>query len=109
MEQENTDIYGSLVLNIDQAKFKELVLDCIEKLCKFKKDVNMMRKTENGYYYDDYVVTIKVSRDKRSCEVWRNRTGTLVFAMDDLKNIAMNYQYIFLIGHLTDKLKRANG
>lgn len=109
MTPNNVDIYGSLALNLDQSRFKDLVLQAIKKLCKFKRDIHMLRHDENGYLYEDYVITIKVSRDKRCCEVYRNRTGTLVFAMEDMKVIAIGYEYIFLESHLTKKLKEVDG
>lgn len=104
----NTD-HVSLPLNQDQAAFKQMVLECISLLPKYDKKVSMLCYNGTGYSYSDFVITLKVSRDRRSCELWRNRTGTLIFAMNDMETTAMNWQYIFLETHLKTKLKENNG
>lgn len=106
----NKDIYGSLVLNIDQAAFKSLVETAIPKLAKYTKSISLTNaKDAPGYVYQDYVVTIKVSHDKKSYEVYRNRTSVLVYAMINGKVASINYEYVFIEDHLKSLMKESNG
>lgn len=103
------DIFGSLVLNLDQAKFKKIVDKCAAELTQFSTNVFMGNKRTSGYTYQDFVVTINVSRDRGSLFVYRNRTSKLVYAMIDNKVASINYEYIFIEEHLTKLLKEFNG
>lgn len=98
-----------IVLNRDQAEFKQLVLDFMSRMTARDRSVSMLNYTGPGYSYQDYVVTVKADRARRTCEVYRNRTGALVFAMVDMEPVAVNWQYIFLDGHMAKKLKELDG
>lgn len=103
------DIFGSLVLNLDQAKFKKLVDKCAAELTQYSTNVLIGNKSTTGYTYQDFVVTINVSRDRGSLFVYRNRTSKLVYAMINNKVASINYEYIFIEEHLTKLLKEING
>lgn len=101
---ENTDI-DSILPNIDQARFAELANRAVDKLCRNAPDgVAMIGYCGPGRLYQDYVVTIKASRDRKKFEVYRNRDGVLVLAVDNGKITAVNYEYIFIDHHLKSKL-----
>ena len=100
---------GAMPLNADQAKFKQLVLDALQSLCKPLKKVTMIGYTGPGYYYQDYVVTLVATRDRESCDLYRNRDGALVFSMRNLGVTAMGYEYIFVDSHLDRKIKEKDG
>ena len=104
------DIYGSLALTSDQAAFKKLVDEAASKLTKYSRSVPVIGcKTGPGYEYEDYVITIRVSHDRQSCSVFRNRTGVLVYAMIDGRVASVNYEFIFVEDHLQSLLKEGNG
>lgn len=108
MTQNKTDIYGSLVLNIDQSHFKKIVMDLIEQYsAKHQSEViKTPSGSTRGYKITDYVLTINASTDKRNCEVYRNRDGKLVFAMYDGKNASINWEYIFIQSHIEQLLEK---
>lgn len=104
------DIYGSLALTSDQAAFKKLVDDASSKITKYSRSVPVTGcKTGPGYEYADYVITIRVSHDRRSCSVFRNRTGKLIYAMIEGRVASVNYEFIFVEDHLQSLIKEGNG
>lgn len=103
------DIFGSLVLNLDQARFKKVVDKCAAELTQYSNKVVFGNKSTSGYTYQDFVVTINVSRDRGSLFVYRNRTSKLVYAMIDNKVASINFEYIFIEDHLNKILKDFNG
>ena len=103
MLQED-EIHGILP-NLDQAKFIELAGRAKEKLCKRSPDpVSLIGYNGPGRIYQDYVVTIRSSKDGKKFEVYRNRDGVLVLAVNDGNVTAINYEYIFIDRHLRSKL-----
>ena len=50
------------------------------------------------------MVSILASKDGKKFEVYRNRDGVLVLAMDGTDVKAINYEYIFIDRHLRSKL-----
>lgn len=95
----------SILPNLDQAKFAELANRAVEKLCRNAPDgVAMIGYCGPGKYYQDFVVTLKCSRDRKKFEVYRNRDGVLVLAVDNGRITAVNYEYIFIDRHLKTKL-----
>jgi hypothetical protein len=96
--------YGELLPNGDQAVFIDLVGRALRKLCKKQVPVKMITYSGPGYRYQDYVVTITCSRDRKTCEVYRNRDGVLVYSCDRGRVIAMTYEYIFVENHLRSKV-----
>ena len=102
--------YNSLILNRDQAAFKKLVDDASAKLTKYSREVSILgSKTGPGYEYSDYVLTIRVSHDRNSVTVYRNRDGRLVYAMINGNVASINYEYIYVEDHLQSLLKEGNG
>ena len=91
--------------NMDQAKFVELAGRTKDRLCRRAPDgVSMIGYSGPGKVYQDFVTTIKCSKDGKKFEVYRNRDGVLVLAVDDGKVVAVNYEYIFIERHLRSKL-----
>lgn len=94
-----------LLPNIDQAKFVDLASRAVEKLCKRAPDgVTMISYSGPGKSYCDFVVSLRCSRDGRKFEVYRNRDGELVLAVDDGEVTAISFKYIFIERHLRSKL-----
>ena len=102
-----TEDKSAIIPNIDQAEFKGLVERSLRKLCKHVPGVTMIGYRGQGYLYQDYVVTIVASRDRKSCEVFRNRDGAMVFSMTDGRITGINYEYIFIDRHIRSKLGEA--
>jgi hypothetical protein len=103
MQQED-EIHGILP-NLDQAKFIELANRAKDKLCRRSPDpVSLIGYNGPGRAYRDYVVSIRASKDGKKFEVYRNRDGVLVLAMDGTDVRAINYEYIFIDRHLRSKL-----
>lgn len=98
------DIKGSLILTPEQADFMENLLKLMPIACKHVSETGMMLKPGPGNMYRDFVITVKCSQDRRTCEVYRNRTGTLVFAMKDGKVLAADYEITFIVEHVKKKL-----
>ena len=107
--QENNAIYPGMMLNIDQENFRFLVEKALKKLCRTPGTVEMIGLRGPGYTYSDFVVTISCSRNRKDCEVYRNRDGVLVFAERDGKVTAMDREYVFVDSHLRKKLGIADG
>lgn len=104
MIEEQVEI-GSILPNLDQAKFVELADRAKDKLCKRSPNgITMIGYNGPGRVYQDYVVTIRCSSDRKMFEVYRNRDGVLVLAVDHGKITAINYEYIFIDRHLRSKL-----
>lgn len=96
---------GSILPNLDQARFIELANRAQEKLCRHSPNgVSMIGYNGPGRFYQDYVVTIRSSKDRKKFEVYRNRDGVLVLSVDNGKVNAINYEYIFIDRHLRSKL-----
>jgi len=103
MEQE--DIIPGILPNLDQAKFVELASRARDRLCRRSPySVSMIGYNGPGRVYQDYVVTIRSSKDGKKFEVYRNRDGVLVLAVDGGNVTAINYEYIFVDRHLRSKL-----
>lgn len=102
MSKENLDIFGSLVLNVDQANFKSAVFKAMDRL-RPSMDIGTIRTLRGampGYRHSDFVVTVNMSADGRTCEVYRNRDSKLIFAMYNERNASINWEYIFVQNHL---------
>ena len=54
------------------------------------------------HMYSDFVITVKCSQERRTCEMYRSRTGTLIFTMLNGKVIAADYEIDFV----TERMKR---
>lgn len=103
------DIYDSVALTCDQAAFKKLVDDASVKLTKYSRSVSVVGcKSGPGYEYSDYVVTIRVTHDRQSCCVFRNRTGVMVYAMIGGKVASVHHEFIFVEDHLHSLLAAHN-
>lgn len=103
------DIYDSLALTQDQAAFKKLVDEASVKITKYSRSVSVVGcKSGPGYEYSDYVVTIRVTHDRQSCCVFRNRTGVLVYAMIGGKVASVNHEFIFIEDYLQSLLATHN-
>lgn len=101
----NTAEIGSILPNVDQARFIELAGRAKERLCKHSPDgVTMIGYSGPGRVYQDFVVTIRCSQDRTKFEVYRNRNGVLVLSVDGKKVNAINYEYIFIDRHLRSKM-----
>lgn len=98
------DIIDSLLPNTDLAKFWELADTAKDRLCRRVQHVTMIGYDGPGYYYQDYVVTITCAANRKKYEIVRNRTGSLVFSVNDGKITARNYEIIFIETHLRKKL-----
>lgn len=103
MASQAKDIRGSLILTPSQAEFMGILLDMMRKECRHVADAGMMLKPGPGNMYSDFVVTVKCSQDRRTCEVYRNRTGTLVFAMLKGKVVTADYEIDFILEHMRRK------
>jgi hypothetical protein len=103
MASQAKDIRGSLILTPAQAEFMDILLGMMRKSCRHVAETGMMLKPGPGNMYSDFVVTVKCSQDRRTCEVYRNRTGTLVFAMKDGKVVAADYEIDFVLEHMRRK------
>lgn len=104
MEYQARDIKGSLILTPLQAEFMDILLRAMKsKECKHVRDAGMMFKPGPGNEYSDFVVTVKCSQDRRTCEVYRNRTGTMIFAMLNGRVIAADYEIEFVVEHMKRK------
>ena len=95
---------NAILPNIGQAEFAELVGRAVHRLCRRVPEVNCIQYRGPGYEYRDYVVTILASRDRRTCEVWRNRDGVMVCSIKDGRMTGINYEYIFVDRHIRSKL-----
>ena len=71
--------------------------------CKHVSETGMMLKPGPGNMYSDFAITVKCSQDRRTCEVYRNRTGTLIFAMLNGKVVAADYEIDFVTEHMKRK------
>lgn len=104
--------YASLCVNIDQARFITLVESAIPLLVEYNKKVDLSQSKAGpkpGYSYQDFVITIKMSHDKSIKEVYRNRTGTLVYALINGNVSSVNHEFIFIEDHIQALLKEKNG
>jgi len=103
MASQAKDIKGSLILTPVQAEFMGILMTMMKSECKHVQDTGMMLKPGPGNMYSDFVVTVKCSQDRRTCEVYRNRTGTLIFAMLNGKVVAADYEIEFVLDHMKAK------
>ena len=103
MASQSKDIRGSLILTPTQAEFMGTLLKMMKTACKHVQETGMMLKPGPGNMYSDFVMTVKCSQDRRTCEVYRNRTGTLVFAMKDGRVVAADYELDFISEHMKNK------
>ena len=103
------DTSPEMLLNIDQENFRFCVEKALKKLCRTSGTVEMIGMRGPGYTYSDYVITIICSRNRKDCDVYRNRDGVLVFAERDGKVTAMDREYVFVDSHLRKKLGIADG
>ena len=97
------DIRGSLILTPLQSEFMGILLAMMRRECRHVAETGMMLKPGPGNMYSDFVVTVKCSQDRRTCEVYRNRTGTLIFAMKDGKVVAADCEIEFVVEHMRRK------
>ncbi|MCQ2123250.1 MAG: hypothetical protein MJZ25_03615 [Fibrobacter sp.] len=110
MNTKRLDIHGSLILNSDQEAFRLLLSKAVPKLVKYTKSIDVGKQTNKpGYEYQDYVITIKMSHDRNSYEIFRNRNGALVFAVIDGKTVSINHEYVFIEDHIASLMKDQNG
>ena len=111
MQLKNTDIRGNLILNIDQAKFYGMVKKLVHsKMPSYSKEVPMLRGTQPGYMYHDWVLTLNISRDRESFDLYRNRDGKLLLSVTDGKVSSIHWEYIFVTWHIqAEVLKEVNG
>ena len=98
-----------LLLNIDQANFRYYVETAMTRLCRTSGDVKLLGLRGPGYSYSDYVVSIYCTRGRKDCDVYRNRTGTLLLSMRDGKVTLIDREYTFVTNHLKSKLGIADG
>ena len=92
-----------IILTPSQAEFMGILLKMMKTECKHVQNTGMMLKPGPGNMYSDFVITVKCSQDRRTCEVYRNRTGTLIFAMLNGKVIAADYEIDFVTEHMKRK------
>lgn len=109
MASERMDIFGSLLLNADQEAFRLKAVELFEKGTKSRHPIVRDGHSVPAQEYSDYVVTIRMSRDGRDCEIYRNRNGKLLFARYDGKNASVSWEYIFVQLHIDRKLKELDG
>ena len=62
---------------------------------------------KKGKVYADFVITIKSTETYDSIEVYRNRTGTLIMAIEKTKNVSFNWEYIFVENHIKKLIKNS--
>jgi len=98
------DIKGKLVLNTDQDEFRKLAEEAVRKLTKIKKVDG-----KNKRIYSDFVLTIDASVDKRTFNVYRNRTSMLVLSERDYDVISISFEYIYVEDHIKYLLKELDG
>jgi len=104
MASMNKD-FTSLALTMDQFAFAKLVNEAAEKLTKYSRSVPVLGcKTGPGYDYSDYVVTIRVSHDRQSCNVYRNRTSVLLYAKLNGNVSSINHEFIFVEDYIKSLL-----
>ena len=104
------DIRGSLILTPEQDEFMGALLEFMPLACKeHVAQLGMLFKPGPGNRYSDYVITIHCSKDRRTCEVYRNRTGTLVFALDNGRVAVADWEITFVLEHLKNKLEKIKG
>lgn len=104
MESNDTRI-DRLLPTQDQAQFWGLADRAVKRLAtKRLPSVDMVGYRGPGYLYQDFVITVKAKPGKRSYEIYRNRTGTMVLSVDEGKMVGRNYEYIFVENHLKEKL-----
>jgi len=103
MASQAKDIRGSLILTAEQAEFMGILLGMMKSSCRHVTDAGMMLKPGPGNMYSDFVITVKCSQDRRTCEVYRNRTGTLIFAMLNGKVVTADYEISFVTEHMKRK------
>ena len=98
------DIRGKLVLNTDQDEFRKLAEEAVRKLTKIKKVDG-----KNKRVYSDFVLTIDASVDKRTFNIYRNRTSMLVLSerADDV--VSISFEYIYVEDHIKYLLKEIDG
>ena len=98
------DIKGKLVLNTDQDEFRKLAEEAVRKLTKIKKVDG-----KNKRVYSDFVLTIDASVDKRTFNIYRNRTSMLVLSerADDV--VSISFEYIYVEDHIKYLLKEIDG
>ena len=98
------DIRGKLVLNTDQDEFRKLAEEAVRKLTKIKKVDG-----KNKRVYSDFVLTIDASVDKRTFNLYRNRTSVLVLSerADDV--VSISFEYIYVEDHIKYLLKEIDG
>ena len=98
------DIRGKLVLNTDQDEFRKLAEEAVRKLTKIKKVDG-----KNKRVYSDFVLTIDASVDKRTFNIYRNRTSVLVLSerADDV--VSISFEYIYVEDHIKYLLKEIDG
>lgn len=104
------NILSSLPVNADQAAFiKKVVSLATSKLVTYTKELNAKGMSKNGYQYNDYVITLKLSYDKGSLALYRNRDGALICSIQNRNVTSINWEYIFIDTHLDKLLKEING
>lgn len=98
------DIRGKLVLNAGQDEFRKLAEEAVRRLTKVKKVDGRNRRV-----YSDFVLTIDASTDRRSFNIYRNRTSMLVLSerADDV--ISISFEYIYVEDHIKYLLKELDG
>lgn len=101
--------FDELTLNADQYAFKELCVRFANSTLMGKPfRVKTERGAVSGRKYTDYVITVVTSDDRDTIEVFRNRTGKLVFAMYNGKLSSIHWEYIFVDDHMVQKLEKIN-
>ena len=98
------DIKGKLVLNTDQDEFRKLAEEAVRKLTKIKKVDG-----KNKRVYSDFVLTIDASVDKRTFNIYRNRTSMLVLSERDDDVVSISFEYIYVEDHIKYLLKEIDG
>jgi len=100
----NTDIQGKLILNMDQDEFRKLAEEAVRKLTSIKKVDGRNRRV-----YSDFVLTIDASVDRRTFNIYRNRTSMLVISERNSNVVSVSFEYIYVEDHLKYLLKELDG
>ena len=103
------DDFKELLIDKKQYEFKMNIIKILQEKAKTCKNISIMQHEGKGKgkVYADFVITIKSTETYDSIEVYRNRTGTLIMAIEKTKNVSFNWEYIFVENHIKKLIKNS--
>lgn len=99
--------FKELLIDKKQYEFKMNIIKILQEKAKICKNISIMQHEGKGKVYADFVITIKSTETYDSIEVYRNRTGTLIMAIEKTKNVSFNWEYIFVENHIKKLIKNS--